>query len=142
MELNTIREYLAQFGFTEKDFETDESKLDVELLKQPSLLHVLSDKCSEAKQNWERCKSELKSETAKLSLSIRKKDVDIGIDKLTEGLISDYLECAEELLKFKEAEFTTRYEYEQWSNASESVKSKGFTLKVLSDLYQANYWTV
>lgn len=140
MDVKSIDGYLAKYGFTINDLEIDENHLDMELVKQPALFHHFSREQTNARSNYDKAVSTMKSETASLALKIRNGEIDLG--KVTETAITQYLECAKELDEFRKEVAETKYELDEWTNIVETVKQKSFSMTQLCGLFSAGYWTV
>jgi hypothetical protein len=72
-----------------QELEIDPDQLDVEWLRQPSLLFKYSNKLEKAKEKLSELKNEREVIKSDVQLEIRQKDPeDYGVDKFTESIVN------------------------------------------------------
>lgn len=123
-------------------FELDKYKLDVEWTNQPKLYYQAAMELAEASASYERAKAERELQEAEISLDIRKNPGKYGLDKVTEGAISntvllqkEYKDALDTMLKCKEEVETRRVHVDTLDHRKKALEK-------LVDLSLANYYAI
>lgn len=118
----------------------DKGRLDDELIAQPALLHLASEQRTQWMSLVEQSKDALRGTTAKLSNRHRRKLERSG-EKVTEARITRLVESDEEFVRCASELAERRNQLAEWEVMVEAIRSRGFALRDLIELWVAGYWS-
>ncbi len=124
----------------EKNLEIDKFALDDELLLQAILYLKWSEAKAQAEMERDKSKEQLDLVKAKLDISIRKNPGIFGLEKITEGAISNIILVQDEYQQAEIAYLEYRYSHNVISGALEALNHKKSALENLVKLFLNNYW--
>lgn len=123
-----------------KALEIDKYNLDEELLQQALLYLEWSDAKAQAEQERDKAKEQLDLTRAELDISIRRDPKAFGLEKITEGAISNIILTQDKYQKAEIVYLEMRYSYNVISGALEALSHKKSALENLVKLFLNNYW--
>lgn len=112
-------------------------RLDDELEIQSQMLHDISEELAEANVKMLGLKESLEVLEAELQQDYRRGDTKKTVAEVNAEILLDSSrqDCHRKYLEAKK-------EYERWLGLYEAWKQRGYTMKTLSELYTANYFSV
>lgn len=136
-----------------EELKIDPEMLDVEWLKQPQYFFKYSEKSAEAQRDYNKAKEKVEVCRAILASSIRKYPADYGIEKVTEGSLSEALSmCLKEnedeirtaVLDYREAIETLndiKFDADILQSAVRAFEQRKTALENLVKLHGASYFS-
>jgi hypothetical protein len=112
-------------------------RLDDELEQQPQRMQEISEQLVVCNSAMLRAKETLSQVEARLALDYRDSE-----DKLTAAQVTAKITRARERVKAWEEYQDARSAHEEWTGLLEAWRARGFAIKTLADLYQAQYYSV
>lgn len=124
----------------EKDTSIDEQGLDVEWLKQPSLMSKYGKHAAQAKLDMDHAKEDLDVVKAQLDRNIRAFPDIYGLDKLTESIVSNTIIIQPEYKDTNDQYLNAKYEYDMAMAAVRAIDQKKTALENLVRLHGQQYF--
>lgn len=119
----------------------DKYRLDENALEQPTLSAECSENWAKAMFERDKAKENLEIVTAKTGKRIRENPEKYGIDKITEKSIQEAMVIDKEYREASDKLIQAQYNVNVLSSAKEVIDHRGRALRVLADLYTANYFS-
>jgi hypothetical protein len=123
-----------------EDIKIDESGLDVEWLNQPRLVFTYSEEVAKNKKRLDLKNEKLSILRAELDRKIRTNPDKYGIEKITEGAVSNTILTQEEYKELTREVIEVRYDYDMSRSALSAIDSKKSALENLVKLHGQNYF--
>jgi hypothetical protein len=112
------------------------SRLDEELEVQPVIMWRITEKLASCSRAVRDCKDRIKQLEAELSTNLKQAD-----PKATVGQIDAQIQMSTARQQLAKQLSGMLEEEQEWSGLLDCWKTKGHSIRELSLLYQANYWT-
>lgn len=124
----------------EQDMYIDENVLDVELLKQPSLVAKYSRMLADAQQDKDIAKERLELLRSEISLDIRDNPSKYKLDKVTEGSITACILMEEDFQEAQKEVHATTHKVNVLTGIMKSLDHRKSTIENLVKLFGQNYF--
>jgi hypothetical protein len=112
-------------------------RLDDELEVQPDVMERIASQVVVRNSRMLEAKDDLTRVEGRLTLEAKEDDPKLTVDGVS-AVVKRSTERTRAWQKFQQA----RHEHEEWVGALEAWRQKGYSLKTLSDLYAAQYFSV
>jgi len=112
-------------------------RLDDELEIQPEIMQRIADRVVLMNSRMLECKDDLARVESRLTEDIKEDEPRLTVGQL-DAKVKRHADRTRAWQKFQAA----RAEYEEWTSLLESWRQKGYSLKTLSELYAAQYFSV
>jgi len=123
-----------------RDVKINRFKLEEESEKQPSLYFYYANELAELKGKKDKMENKLNLILAEVELSIREKPPEKI--KITESVIKSLVEKNKKVIEIKKRLAEIKEEIYVYSAVVSALEQRNSQLKVLKDLFLANYFTV
>jgi len=124
----------------EKDTSIDEQGLDVEWLKQPSLMFKYGKHGAQAKLDMDHAKEDLDVTKAQLDRDVRAFPDNYGLNKLTETIVANTIINQPEYKDANDQYLNAKYEYDMAMAAVRAIDQKKTALENLVRLHGQQYF--
>lgn len=124
----------------EQDVSIDESALDVEWLKQPTLVRLYNQEVAERKRQLAKLNEQLVILRAELTRKINTNPEEYGISKTTVDVVNSTIVIQEEYQDLKNQIIESEYELEIVMGGSRALDHKKTSLENLVKLFGQNYF--
>lgn len=124
----------------EKDTHIDEQGLDVEWLRQPTLMREYGKYAAKAKLHMDHVKEDLEIMKAQLDKDIRAFPDMYGLNKLTETIVSNTIIIQQDYKDVMNRYLDAKYEYDMTMAAVRAIDQKKTALENLVRLHGQQYF--
>lgn len=125
----------------EEDVRIDEQALDVEWLRQPTLMHTYSRYAAWCRTQVDEIKERLEARKAEIELDIRAHPESYGLTKITESAIQSAITLQPTYQEITEVYRNARYELEVANAAVRAIDQRKTALENLVRLLGASYFS-
>lgn len=125
----------------ENNINIDKYNLDIEWVKQPTLIAEYSNKHTEAQKKFHKVKEILEQERARLTKAITQNPQNFGINKTTVVLLESVIVEHPDYIKAKQEMIQAQYEMNIFANAVKAIEHKKTALENIVKLHLSGYYS-